>query len=140
MMAAWFDAARLKLDQEESERLAAAIKDVARHYEFAWLDDRTTDWINLFQVAGGVYGPRVVAWWFQARTPSHAESPIRPGPSSPAGAAAGLAPVAPVPVPPAMVPAGPASGKVIKMPGVVEVEIAPGQIVKMENPFPFAQG
>jgi hypothetical protein len=113
MLAMWFGASGLVLSEDESERMAAAIKDVTRHYEFAWLDDRTTDWINLLQVAGGVYGPRVAAWWMN-RTPHRPQpTPSAPQPA-PQSAAGGAATVSPVPPGNG---AAPRSGKVMASPG-----------------------
>lgn len=51
----------LELDPEESKALAGAAGEVMGHYNIAFIDDKTTAWINLGQVMFGVYGQRIIA-------------------------------------------------------------------------------
>lgn len=60
LLAAVTRAEELAIDEEEAAALAKASANVARHYNVE-VAAKTTDWINLAIVAGGVYAPRVMA-------------------------------------------------------------------------------
>lgn len=60
LLAAVTRAEELLMDKEEADKLADATAKVARHYNVE-IAAKTTDWINLAIVAGGVYVPRVAA-------------------------------------------------------------------------------
>jgi hypothetical protein len=51
----------LILDQTEADVLGGAIGNVLNQYEISILDDKTTSWINLAQIAFGIYGTRIIA-------------------------------------------------------------------------------
>lgn len=61
MGAAFLKVPELELDQKEAERLSDAVNRVQAEYNIPILDPKTMAWINLAMVAGGVYGPRIVA-------------------------------------------------------------------------------
>lgn len=52
-------APELALDQEESDKLAKATANVARHYGIA-ASAKVLDWAALFATLGAVYGPRII--------------------------------------------------------------------------------
>lgn len=60
MLAAVTRVEELELSQEEANKLAKATTMVARHYNVE-VAAKTTDWIHLAMVAGGVYAPRLMA-------------------------------------------------------------------------------
>ena len=62
--------------KSEATYLAQSIKDVADHYAVKYLDQKTIDWINLFQAIGMVYGTRL----FAIRERRKAERRNRPQP------------------------------------------------------------
>lgn len=51
----------LRLDEGEAKSLADAAGEVMSHYGVSFLDDKTTAWVNLAQVAFGIYGTRIMA-------------------------------------------------------------------------------
>lgn len=60
MLAAWIGVAELKIDEEESKKLAEAINRVQALYNTSILSEETAAWINLTIVAAAIYGPRVI--------------------------------------------------------------------------------
>lgn len=68
-------AEELLLEKEEADKLAEAMGKVARHYNVE-VAAKTTDWINLGIVAGGVYVPRFLA--IRIRTAANKASNPKP--------------------------------------------------------------
>lgn len=60
MGAAFLSMPGLMLTEDESKNLAKAVAKVQAHYDIA-ASAKTLAWANLVFVAGGIYGPRVVA-------------------------------------------------------------------------------
>jgi hypothetical protein len=51
----------LAIEPDEAKQLAEALDRVNELYDFSALSPKAMAWINLLTVAGGIYGPRVLA-------------------------------------------------------------------------------
>lgn len=58
MLAGMLDAPDFALSEKESETLAKAVGNVARHYDLT-ANQKTIDWVQLFFAMGTIYGPRL---------------------------------------------------------------------------------
>lgn len=61
MLASIVQSPDLAIDEDEAEKLAKGIANVARHYDLPQVAQKTVDWVGLIQVVGTIYGPRFVA-------------------------------------------------------------------------------
>jgi hypothetical protein len=61
MGASFLKIPELMLEETEAKQLSDAVSRVSELYEIPLMDERTMAWVNLAIVAGGIYGPRVVA-------------------------------------------------------------------------------
>lgn len=75
VLAGALKAPRLAIDDEEGEKLAAALDAVLAHYVSVDVDAKTRDWLNLIIVGGGIYGPRVAAAMLDAKSKQPARQP-----------------------------------------------------------------
>lgn len=51
----------LGIDREEADILCVALGQVGRHYDLAWVSEKSMDWIGLVNVLALIYGPRFIA-------------------------------------------------------------------------------
>lgn len=81
--------AYVAIEKDESDKLAKAMANVARHYDVPGLSQETLDWIGLIQTAGAIYGSRIMASRLERAAAKRAEpakpkvEPIRAAPSAP---------------------------------------------------------
>lgn len=73
MLSQFIGLPELEIDATESKRLSDAVKNVSKHYSYN-LDPKKLAVVELLCVAGGIYGPRVVAIVKRPKTA------IEPGP------------------------------------------------------------
>lgn len=64
----------LALEEEESKSLSDGMAQVMRHYNISFIDDKTTDWINLGQVMFGIYASRIMAHRLRRTSEREAEA------------------------------------------------------------------
>jgi hypothetical protein len=60
MLAGLTNVPELEMEKAESDQLARAVINVNRHYDTV-VSAKSMDWIRLFMVVGGLYGPRLAA-------------------------------------------------------------------------------
>jgi hypothetical protein len=51
--------AEIALEKQQAKELAVAIANVARHYQWSPVAEKTKDWILLGVCVGMIYGPRI---------------------------------------------------------------------------------
>jgi hypothetical protein len=102
-----------RLEQSESDQLAGAINNVARHYNPPKIAAVTADWIRLGRVVGQVYGGRI----FAARMMRAAELKETPTPKPPADKPRIVETIGQDPMP------GPRIVKASPGPGLPDVEV-----------------
>jgi hypothetical protein len=61
MAAAQFGIPEVQLERAEARELAAATANVARHYQWTAMAEKTKDWLLLAGAMGMIYGPRAKA-------------------------------------------------------------------------------
>jgi hypothetical protein len=99
MLALVLKAPTFAITEDESKRLALALKNLAQHYNFGPMNPQLLAWIQLVTVAASIYGPKLMMLAAQARAAkAAAANPVR---------AAGGTPVpSPAPAPVAGTPQG----------------------------------
>jgi hypothetical protein len=61
MAAAQFGIPEMQLGKDEARELGTATANVARHYQWGAMAEKTKDWLLLAGSLGMIYGPRVKA-------------------------------------------------------------------------------
>jgi len=75
MLAAIVKTPELALSEGESEKLAMAAANVARHYDVR-ASEKVMDWANLAFAMGAIYGPRIAVMKMRKREEKKKEAPV----------------------------------------------------------------